>query len=378
MECPGAPSMGFGDDWAAPTQKQQDAAKMPTAKPHAVAPTSPPPSPPLDSPGRPVTPPPMPQEHEPLPAVAVQQAPSMPCVVPAGFAPVMILPQNMSGLPVMQQQMCTSMMVQPQMMGQCQQVYSVVPPGATVLRTAVPGVSNFGGMMANTVVMPTAVPPPPPPPPPPPLPEHEESRFGGSGGRKVFVGQLPKDVTRDQLKSMMVPFGPIDDVHVLRDQAGQGTGAAFVLFKNWKDARAAIDHYDGKVHLSGVARPVRCRLAEGEVRPEFDVKLFVGHVPYDAQEGHLRYLFAPFGTILEIVLLSKTAGGGRVGAQAAFIRYDSLSSAERAIAALNHKVTLPGGSQPISVSIAHTEAEKRRKREARTAASMAPPGCTEC
>eukprot|EP01062_Namystynia_karyoxenos_P048705 TRINITY_DN3717_c7_g1_i1.p1 TRINITY_DN3717_c7_g1~~TRINITY_DN3717_c7_g1_i1.p1 ORF type:complete len:735 (+),score=154.77 TRINITY_DN3717_c7_g1_i1:85-2289(+) len=189
----------------------------------------------------------------------------------------------------------------------------------------------------------------------------DDTRYSGKGGRKLFVGQLPKDISKDDLAGLMSQFGPIEDMHICRDRdTGRGTGAAFVVLSSREAAHAAILYFDGKVRLIGVDQPMRVRLAEGEVSPELDVKLFVGHIPGYATEESLVPLFQQFGTLLEIVILKNRVG--KNGERAAFVRFGSRKAALDCIAALNKRHRIEGSEQPMSVRLAHTEADKRRRR----------------
>jgi len=191
--------------------------------------------------------------------------------------------------------------------------------------------------------------------------KNQESPYAGRGGRKLFVGQLPRSTTYADIYKLMSPFGEIEDLHVIRDRkTGQGTGAAFVVFASTESALQAIERYDGKITLEGVARPMHVRLAEGEVQADSDVKLFIGHVPPNTQESDLRPHFEQFEGLLEVSITRRV---GRSGEASAFARYSSKNAAMKCIMALHRSLYLQGAKQPISVQIALTEAEKRRLRQ---------------
>lgn len=191
-------------------------------------------------------------------------------------------------------------------------------------------------------------------------------KYAGRGGRKLFIGQLPKDTQPQDLRQLMSPFGSIEDLHLIKERrTGKGTGAAFVVYETREAALQAVEHFDGKVRLQGVDRAMHVRLAEGEVDSAHDVKLFVGHVPINMTESELYPLFQRFGDLLEVVIIRRP---GRCGDAAAFVRYGSRESAELCIAELHQKHhVLDGGTAPITVRPAHTEAEKRLKKQRRGA-----------
>ena len=78
-----------------------------------------------------------------------------------------------------------------------------------------------------------------------------------------------------------------------------------------------------------------------------DGKLFVGQVPYSANEEDLKRLFEPFGELTEVALVRK--GGQSKGC--GFVRYSDRNSAEQAIVSLNGRHTMAGGHSPLTVCI---------------------------
>ena len=184
--------------------------------------------------------------------------------------------------------------------------------------------------------------------------------FQSRGGRKLFVGQLPKTITNEELSAIMGAHGALEDLHIIFDKTtGQGKGAAFVVFREPGAALAAVQSLHNKKQLGGMATRMQVRLAEGEVDADKDVKLFVGQIPLTANEEDLRPHFEQYGNLLEVALLMKD-GKSR---GCAFVRYGSKDSADAASTQLDGKITLPGGQGAITVKPANTEADKRRKRD---------------
>ena len=199
-------------------------------------------------------------------------------------------------------------------------------------------------------------------------PKKKVKNFPTCGGRKTFVGQLPKDITRQQLSDIMKGFGEIDDVKMLLDKkTGQGTGAAFVVFKEPASAMKAVGGLHNRTQLPGMATKMQIRLAEGEYDSSKDVKLFVGQIPPITTQSELYELFK-HDNVLECALLTKD----NKPRGCAFVRYSCRETAEAAVARLNGKVILEGAQSPITVRIAYSEADKRRK--GRTAGHTAQSG----
>jgi RNA recognition motif-containing protein len=65
--------------------------------------------------------------------------------------------------------------------------------------------------------------------------------------KKLYVGNLPYQVTSDELKSMFSEFGEIVDAVVISDRdSGRSKGFGFVEFSSEEDAKKAVDGMAGK------------------------------------------------------------------------------------------------------------------------------------
>ncbi|HET7712974.1 MAG TPA: RNA-binding protein [Thermoanaerobaculia bacterium] len=63
---------------------------------------------------------------------------------------------------------------------------------------------------------------------------------------KLYVGNLPKQVTDAQLNDLATPFGTIVSANVATERSsGESKGFGFVEFSNADDARKAITGLDG-------------------------------------------------------------------------------------------------------------------------------------
>lgn len=82
-------------------------------------------------------------------------------------------------------------------------------------------------------------------------------------------------------------------------------------------------------------------------------KLFVGQVPKSMLEDELKKDFAPFGKILEIVILRDKLTGQHKGC--AFVTFSSRSEGEAAINALHNKRTLTFAKLPMQVKFADSK-----------------------
>lgn len=101
---------------------------------------------------------------------------------------------------------------------------------------------------------------------------------------KIYVGNLSRDVTDDDLKQAFEAFGPVESAIVLKDKfTGESRGFGFVEMPSVSEANAAIEGMNGK-DLKGKTLNVN------EARPREDNRgggrQFSGRRPAD---GRRRY-----------------------------------------------------------------------------------------
>ena len=64
---------------------------------------------------------------------------------------------------------------------------------------------------------------------------------------KLYVGNLPFDITEDDLRTMLSPHGSVDEVAVVMDKfTGRARGFAFATMNTQEAAKAAIVALNGK------------------------------------------------------------------------------------------------------------------------------------
>lgn len=83
---------------------------------------------------------------------------------------------------------------------------------------------------------------------------------------KLFVGQVPKNMTEEDLAFIFEPYGRILDLTVIRDRrSGNHRGCAFVTYENGEDAVKVVSEMHGKYKFDGAPWPAQVRPAAGEV-----------------------------------------------------------------------------------------------------------------
>ena len=64
---------------------------------------------------------------------------------------------------------------------------------------------------------------------------------------KLYIGNLPFDVTENDLRDMLAQHGPVNEINVIMDKAtGRARGFAFATMNTEEAAKAAILGLNGK------------------------------------------------------------------------------------------------------------------------------------
>jgi THO complex subunit 4 len=107
---------------------------------------------------------------------------------------------------------------------------------------------------------------------------------------KTFTGTSPKMISRfvilftestDSLKELFTRIGPIASVSIVYDRQDRSTGMAYVVYSDVRDARTAIQEFDG---ANANGQPIKLSLVpNGPSRPSRN--------PFDTAERPARSLF---------------------------------------------------------------------------------------
>lgn len=62
----------------------------------------------------------------------------------------------------------------------------------------------------------------------------------GGGGTKLFVGNLPADITKEAMNLVFSTYGRLGDIHLMLGRAKNGQSGAFVVYDNAEDAQTAV------------------------------------------------------------------------------------------------------------------------------------------
>lgn len=176
---------------------------------------------------------------------------------------------------------------------------------------------------------------------------------------KLFVGQIPRSMTEEQLHELFAVYGRIYQIGILKDQGTmENKGCAFLTFYTRKSALDAQNTLHGNKILPGMKYPMQVKPANSELKNEEERRLFIGMLPKTMSDNELTIMFAPYGALEDCVILKDRDG---LSKGCAFVTYASKKSAQLAIKTLHHSTTLEGCRMPLVVKAADTQKDKELK-----------------
>jgi len=143
----------------------------------------------------------------------------------------------------------------------------------------------------------------------------------------LFVGDLARNITEENLLEVFSPYGEVVKVNVKRDKiTGHNLGYGFIQFKDRPSAEVAKDKLEG-TEIGG--RRIRLGWAQK------NATLFIAELDPKITTEDLRREFSRFGPVVEDeTFVRRSKGPSRFG----FVRFQARVDAERAKAALNAQV----------------------------------------
>ncbi|CAL9092160.1 unnamed protein product [Musa textilis] len=204
-----------------------------------------------------------------------------------------------------------------------------------------------------------------------------ERRGGGERGEesvKLFVGQVPKQMTEEELRALFKEVALVDEVSIIKDKVTKASrGCCFLICPSREEADKAVAAYHNKRTLPGASSPMQVKYADGELE-RLEHKLFIGMIPKNASDAEVAALFSKYGTIRDLQILRSSQQTSKAGC--AFLKYETKEQSLAALEALNGKHRMEGSSVPLVVKWADTEKERqaRRAQKAQSQASSLAHG----
>lgn len=122
-------------------------------------------------------------------------------------------------------------------------------------------------------------------------------------GEKLYVGNLPFDITNDEIKEFFAEYGEAMDVFIPLGDNGRGRGFAFVTVKS-EDTEKIIAATNG-YYFEGRSLVVNKPLPPGQKAPrKFSArkKIYIGNLSFDTISETIESLFGEFGEVLDCYL----------------------------------------------------------------------------
>ena len=207
---------------------------------------------------------------------------------------------------------------------------------------------------------------------------------------KLFVGNMPGDVSTSEIESLFYKIGELIEVHIMSgSRSRSGQSSAFVKFASVDACHAAITALNMKGKLrpkdtdllsvkfakppsttaqpapssficldgssTAASTPITTPVASPtSFRPSSGtVKLFIGGLPPYVDRDDLIAIFTPFGKVESVHLMNNNRS--KSGQACAFCNFWKRSDAQAAISALAGKYIVDPDLPPITIRFADTE-----------------------
>lgn len=209
--------------------------------------------------------------------------------------------------------------------------------------------------------------------------------MGECAGHKLLVGDLPHDISTEELQLVFQTYGAINAIHIPESSVSDdaATRSACVTYADREGAEDAITVLDGIYRIREHAdHPIKVCWAGDEnlscasdtepaqsEQPPIETepasqpisadaagfKIFVGGLAADVNEDELRMVFGTYGEVTKVHMIR-----GNSTRLAAFVYYDSSQAADDAIAVLHEKYKI---RQDADATIVVRWANQERERD---------------
>ncbi|EFH65105.1 hypothetical protein ARALYDRAFT_339396 [Arabidopsis lyrata subsp. lyrata] len=184
----------------------------------------------------------------------------------------------------------------------------------------------------------------------------------------VYVKNLPKEITDDELKKTFGKYGDISSAVVMKDQSGNSRSFGFVNFESPEAAAVAVEKMNG-ISLGEdvlyVGRAQKKSEREEELRRKFEQErisrfeklqgsnLYLKNLDDSVNDEKLKEMFSEYGNVTSCKVMMNSQGLSR---GFGFVAYSSPEEASRALSEMNGKMI---GRKPLYVAFAQRKEERR-------------------
>ncbi|MFH1415593.1 MAG: hypothetical protein ABIH89_05860 [Elusimicrobiota bacterium] len=191
----------------------------------------------------------------------------------------------------------------------------------------------------------------------------------------IYVGNLDKSATNDQLRKLFERFGRVDYVNIITDDiTGRPMGFGFLEMPSEAQAQTAILILSGSNHMGKRIEVHEAPILKDEaakipflqpeikkiIREKQSMKLFVAGFPENTTEDELIETFSRYGTVLSLIIVEDESSA--VSKRYAFVHMADRLQAQNAIVGLNG--TIYKGSE-IRVNPSRASDERRSGKDRR-------------
>ncbi|EOA34410.1 hypothetical protein CARUB_v10021938mg [Capsella rubella] len=184
----------------------------------------------------------------------------------------------------------------------------------------------------------------------------------------VYVKNLPKEITDDELRKTFGKYGDISSAVVMKDQSGSSRCFGFVNFETPEAAAVAVEKMNG-ISLGEdvlyVGRAQKKSEREEELRRKFEQErmsrieklqgsnLYLKNLDDSVNDEKLKDIFSEYGNVTSCKVMTSAQGLSR---GFGFVAYSNPEEASRALNEMNNKMI---GRKPLYIALAQRKEERR-------------------
>mmetsp|Transcript_4571 Transcript_4571/g.6675 ORF Transcript_4571/g.6675 Transcript_4571/m.6675 type:complete len:383 (+) Transcript_4571:76-1224(+) len=172
----------------------------------------------------------------------------------------------------------------------------------------------------------------------------------GNPSLSVYVGNLPYDISWQDLKDFMRQAGNVDNANIATFPDGKSRGFGVVTYQNPKEAQRACDELDNSLFRG---RPIYVKADEkprndgGKPSTSSGLSVYVGNLPFDLKWQDLKDHARRAGNVDNVKILENPDGRSK---GSGVVKYQHPKDAQRAIRELQGSML---GGRPITLREFH-------------------------